>query len=309
MTVANVALTDTFDQWRTKTNQLIVYGDQTNALSAYAINASNLTFTIANNIYAYANNVANNVYVTSNASFNISNIAYSQSNLAHTKSNAAYLQSNTALTQANLSWDQSNAVYTIANAVYAYSNISTNLSIYAANTSNNVYGIANSTANAANAWANSVGIAGNSYTVSVGAAANNYANSTYYLKTGGTVTGNVAAGNVSATGIITDSKGDVRKIPLSSQSSGYTLTISDVGKVVSINGTVNVPTSVFSSGDAVSIYNTTSGTITIAAGSATVRLAGTGLTGSRSLSQYGLASLICVDGSSNLFVIGGSGVT
>ena len=49
MTIANVTLTNTFDEWRTTTNQLIGVYDETNTLAVAAYNSTNsVTFTAAN---------------------------------------------------------------------------------------------------------------------------------------------------------------------------------------------------------------------------------------------------------------------
>lgn len=48
MPIANVTLNNTFDEWRTTTNQLIAVYDETNALSLLAYNTSNGAFAKAN---------------------------------------------------------------------------------------------------------------------------------------------------------------------------------------------------------------------------------------------------------------------
>jgi hypothetical protein len=65
---------------------------------------------------------------------------------------------------------------------------------------------------------------------------------------------------------------------------------------------------VFSVGDAISIFNNSTNDQTITqGGSVTLRQAGTINTGNRTLVQYGLATILCVQ--SNTFVITGSGLT
>ena len=79
----------------------------------------------------------------------------------------------------------------------------------------------------------------------------------------------IAAGGLVA-GTIEDSKGDVRKIPHSSQTTNYTLVAADAGKVVSTNTTGWViPTSIFAGGDAVTLMNRSSGDLTINASALT----------------------------------------
>jgi hypothetical protein len=77
--------------------------------------------------------------------------------------------------------------------------------------------------------------------------------------------GNILTGGaVSATGGITsgdgisDSKGDVRSIPLNTQNTGYTLVATDAGKLINMTtGNVTVPAGVFATpfGQAITIYN------------------------------------------------------
>jgi hypothetical protein len=121
-------------------------------------------------------------------------------------------------------------------------------------------------------------------------------------------------GSVNTTGIITatsvnDSIGNVRDIPQNSQISAYQLQSTDAGKHISITtGGITVPSSVFSVGDAVSIYNNSVSNQTITQGaSVTLRQVGTANTGNRTLAQYGLATVLCV--ASNTFAISGGGLS
>ena len=106
-----------------------------------------------------------------------------------------------------------------------------------------------------------------------------------------------------------DGDGDLRTVPQNSQTAAYTLVASDVGKHVNITtGGVTVPSSVFSAGDAVSIYNDSASDQTITQGSSvTLRLAGDGTTGNKTLANYGLCTVLCV--ASNEFVIAGTGLS
>jgi len=97
-------------------------------------------------------------------------------------------------------------------------------------------------------------------------------------------------------------------IPENSQSAGYTLQAADVGKFINItSGNVTIPEDIFSSGDIITVYNNSTSVIDIIQGSSTVmRLAGTSTTGTRSLSQRGLCSILCVD--TNEFAVSGAGL-
>jgi hypothetical protein len=135
--------------------------------------------------------------------------------------------------------------------------------------------------------------------------------------TGTTVTGttaNFVSGNFTGTAsgaTVRDSIGNVRIIPQNAQTTGYTLTASDVGKHIFTVTGVTVPSGVFTVGDAISIYNNTTGNITITQGTnVTLRQAGASGTGDRTLAQRGLATVLCVSGSAGTeFVIGGAGLS
>ena len=116
------------------------------------------------------------------------------------------------------------------------------------------------------------------------------------------------SGNVTSTGSFIDSKGDLRDLPINNQTSNYTLTIQDTGKIISLtSGNVFVTASVFSSGNAVSVYNNSSANITITQNSSvTLNWAGTANTGNRILQQKGFATLVCV--APNVFVVSGAGM-
>lgn len=112
------------------------------------------------------------------------------------------------------------------------------------------------------------------------------------------------------TGLVTFSSGQVYpQIPANSQTTGYTLVVDDAGKHISITtGGVTIPSAVFAVGDVVSIYNNSGSDQTITQGtSVTLRKAGTATTGSRTLAQYGVATVLCV--ASNTFAITGAGLT
>ena len=84
---------------------------------------------------------------------------------------------------------------------------------------------------------------------------------------------------------------------------------SDTGKHISITtGGVTVPSGVFSAGDVVTIFNNSSSSQTITQGaSVTLRQAATTNTGSRTLAEYGVATVMCV--AANTFVISGAGLS
>lgn len=98
-------------------------------------------------------------------------------------------------------------------------------------------------------------------------------------------------------------------IPQNAQTAAYTLVASDAGKHISITtGGVTIPASVFSAGDAVTIYNNSASDQTITQGSGlTLYLAGDGGTGNKTLAGRGLASALFI--SATHAVIGGAGLS
>ena len=129
---------------------------------------------------------------------------------------------------------------------------------------------------------------------------------------GGTIDNAVIGGTTAAAGTfttVTDSKGELRRVPQNAQTSAYVLVASDAGKHISITtGGVSVNSGIFSTGDTITIYNNSGSNQTITQGtSVTIRQVGTANTGNRTLAQYGLCTLLCV--ASNTFVITGGGVS
>lgn len=124
-----------------------------------------------------------------------------------------------------------------------------------------------------------------------------------------TFTGNVTAGNLIVSGTITDNLGGLRILPTVSQSTYYSLTANDIGKVISFaTGNVAIPNAVFTTGDNITIYNNSAASINVVSNtSVTAYLVGTATTGTRILAQRGLATVLCV--AANTFVVTGGGLT
>ena len=92
------------------------------------------------------------------------------------------------------------------------------------------------------------------------------------------------------------------------QGSTYTLVLADAGKVVKAAGNVTLDQNVFADGDIVWIYNSSSGDITLIQGtSVTLRLAGDSGTGTRTIAQKGICTVLNV--AANEAVAGGVGVS
>ena len=111
--------------------------------------------------------------------------------------------------------------------------------------------------------------------------------------------------NLTASGTVSDGGGNIRAITSNSKSAAYDLTADDVGELINTTAGVTVVQGVFSAGDAVTIYNGTTGDITITEGaSVTMYLAGSSTTGNRTLAQKGVATVLCV-GTDTFTILGG----
>ena len=115
--------------------------------------------------------------------------------------------------------------------------------------------------------------------------------------------------NATFAGTVSDSKGDLRKIPNDTKTSAYTLVASDSGKMIRITtGGVTVPNSVFAEGDAVSIINQSGSDQTITAGAGfTLYSAADGSAGNRILAGRGMATMMFA--ASDAAYISGAGLS
>jgi hypothetical protein len=96
-------------------------------------------------------------------------------------------------------------------------------------------------------------------------------------------------------------------IPIT-QSTSTTIVSSDKGKHINATAGVTInSTTGFAIGDAVTIYNNSTGNITLTATGVTLRLAGTATTGNRTIATRGLVTILCV--ASNDYVISGAGLS
>lgn len=112
-------------------------------------------------------------------------------------------------------------------------------------------------------------------------------------------TGNIldAGTSVSDAGTIAVSSPGFRGLPQVSTTT-RTLALTDAGKQIAATGTVTIPANgsvAFPVGTAIVVYNNSASAISIAITTDTLRLAGTATTGTRTLAQRGLATLVKVD--------------
>lgn len=101
---------------------------------------------------------------------------------------------------------------------------------------------------------------------------------------------------------ILDGVGNVRNIPRtgSAKTSVYTLAISDIGQYVEIGtgGGIDVPNGIFSTGNAVSVFNNTTGNRTISLTITTAYIAGTDADkNSVTLATRGVATILFISNS------------
>ena len=111
---------------------------------------------------------------------------------------------------------------------------------------------------------------------------------------------------VTVTGTVSDSKGDLRNIPLvGPKSAAYTLIASDAGKHVRTNSNIEVPANVLSEGDAVTIINASSGEITITQGSGQgLWNSATAVSGNKKLAGRGMATILFSASGNNAYMSG-----
>lgn len=84
-------------------------------------------------------------------------------------------------------------------------------------------------------------------------------------------------------------------VPVSSTTT--TLVVADVGKVVSLSAGITIPDATFAAGDAISLYNNTSGNLTITCSITTAYIAGTDSDkATMTLATRGVATILFISG-------------
>ena len=119
---------------------------------------------------------------------------------------------------------------------------------------------------------------------------------------------NTTSAGITVTGTVTDSIGSLRRVGIHSASVDFTLTTDHPGKLVRMSGsgkTIAVPQNVLSAGDMVTMFNVSSGNMTIEQGNGTtIYNAADGATGNRTVGPKGMVTLVCT--ATNEFVISGT---
>lgn len=124
------------------------------------------------------------------------------------------------------------------------------------------------------------------------------------------VTGTATVGNLAVTGTVgaltststfTDTYGKLRAVPQSGsdKTTTYTLATTDVGRFISLgtSGSISIPNSTFSTGDVISIYNSTTSNATISCVITNAYIAGNSTNKSTvTLAQKGIATILFISG-------------
>lgn len=87
--------------------------------------------------------------------------------------------------------------------------------------------------------------------------------------------------------------------PVGTKTSSYTLAVDDVGKYVQVgtSGSITIPNATFSEGDAITIFNNTTGNITVTCTITTAYIAGTDTDkNSVTLATRGIANIFFISG-------------
>ena len=122
MSISNVALTNTFDEWRVTTNQLIVVTNDLlgDGLTTYRSVTANVV--TANSLFLNSLNVLSSLsssFGKANSANIVASAAFDKANSANIVGSAAFGQANTAYAQANAAYAQANAAFTQGNTAYS----------------------------------------------------------------------------------------------------------------------------------------------------------------------------------------------
>lgn len=123
------------------------------------------------------------------------------------------------------------------------------------------------------------------------------------FQTNGSTTALTLATNQTATfaAAVSDNLGKIRAIPQSgsAKTTSYTLATTDVGTFIQVgsSGSIVIPDATFSAGDVVSIFNNTSGNITITCSITTAYIGGTDTDkATMALATRGVATVLFISG-------------
>lgn len=134
MALANVSLTDTYDLWRVRTNQIVTYLNALDSANVFTVISNSAPLAVSGSSFRLGTVYlkitpsidVNDVSTTNIASSSIVNTTYQ---LARTVYGAANAAPGIANTFATIAYNQANAAYTLANNAYLNSNTATGLAI------------------------------------------------------------------------------------------------------------------------------------------------------------------------------------
>jgi hypothetical protein len=103
------------------------------------------------------------------------------------------------------------------------------------------------------------------------------------------------------TGVVRDANGNIRAVPKSgaTKTGSYTLAVGDVGDFIEVGsgGSVTIPDATFATGDIVSVFNNTTGNITITCTITTAYIGGTDADRATvTLATRGVATILFISG-------------
>ena len=114
----------------------------------------------------------------------------------------------------------------------------------------------------------------------------------------GTHTLQSANSNTNRTATLPDADATLGYLNVPVSSTTGTIGTTDIGKVISLSAGITVPSGSFLAGDVVSLYNNTSGNLTITCSAVTTKLAGGNTTvTSATLATRGVATVLFIDAS------------
>lgn len=136
-----------------------------------------------------------------------------------------------------------------------------------------------------------------------------YDGTRFQLLDGNSFTNLHVSNNLDVDQIINDKFGDVRDIPQSgtAKTTSYTLTTADIGQYIQIGsgGSIVIPNSTFSAGNAISLFNNTSSNVTITCSTTNAYIPGIDVNKSSvTLATRGIATILFI--TSTLCVISGT---
>jgi hypothetical protein len=125
------------------------------------------------------------------------------------------------------------------------------------------------------------------------------------LNVTGSATFTTASAGTGSFTVLSDGGGNVRKIPQSGsfKTSSYTLATTDVGDYIGLTAgaTVVIPNSTFAAGDAISLFNNTSGNINVTCDTTVTYIGGTDSDKATvALATRGVATILFIDGTTSV---------